>query len=140
MDPRGPLLALGSDALWASLQAEVASRFSFALADRSEVLSRVARMPLLRAVAQRVGLQVLGRAFDLESAHPFSPDDIQGLKPVVKGTLHSSRDGLDLLVAGKAYLQEGDPARASELLHEALLVLLPAQRTVTSFLESPGRG
>jgi len=119
-DGAGPLVALGSDTLWAALAAEVQARFGFALGERTAALKRADRLPLLRAVAQRAGLQLLARAYDLGAGQPLGPEDVQGLRPVVKGTLHAAPDAQALVAAGKALLQAGSPASAQDALHEAL--------------------
>jgi len=121
VDAKGPLLALCSNSLWASIQEQVASRFKFELpADRQETLARVGGMPLVRAVCQLGGIQIRARAFDLTTAHPFSIGDILALHPIAKGSLFRCKEGQVLVSQGKALGQMGHLDSATAVLLQAL--------------------
>uniref|UniRef100_A0A6T7ST89 Clu domain-containing protein n=1 Tax=Hanusia phi TaxID=3032 RepID=A0A6T7ST89_9CRYP len=124
LDTKGPLSEYGSTSLWESLQQESKSRFSFNLdEDRMKILDRVGRLPLLRAVCQRFGVQVQAREYDFKVPQPFTQDDILQLFPVTKGVSHECKDAQELLSAGKKLQRIGNLHRALEVLHEALYVL-----------------
>ena len=64
--------------------------------ERVEMLRGVGALPLLRAVCQRVGIQLRARAVDLSAAHPFTPEDILNLFPVVVGTVFPCTEGQEV--------------------------------------------
>mmetsp|Transcript_922 Transcript_922/g.1478 ORF Transcript_922/g.1478 Transcript_922/m.1478 type:complete len:1243 (+) Transcript_922:286-4014(+) len=124
LDSKGPLLSETSQSLWSVVQQQVSRRFKFTLGDdRHEILARVSPLPLLRAVCQRGGLQIRARELDLTVAHPLASEDILDIFPVTKGTIFQCKEGLEMLVAGKALMHMSNLHRAFEVLHEALHLL-----------------
>mmetsp|Transcript_30626 Transcript_30626/g.98579 ORF Transcript_30626/g.98579 Transcript_30626/m.98579 type:complete len:412 (+) Transcript_30626:2314-3549(+) len=124
LDTKGPLSEYGSTSLWESLQQESKSKFCFTLEeDRMKVLDRVGRVPLLRAVCQRFGIQLQAREYDFKAPQPFAQEDILQLFPVTKGVSHECKEAQELLSAGKKFQRIGNLHRALEALHEALYVL-----------------
>lgn len=118
-----PQLQLTSQSLWEEITKEVEQRFQYKLpVSRKEIKRIVVCLPTLRALCQKMGVQVHAREYNFEDAMPFQPEDIMNLFPLVKHCNPESSDGKNLLEIGKAYLGQGQYEIALDLLSEALAI------------------
>jgi len=117
------VLDLTSATLWAILQEEVQTRFSYALPARDSIHESIlATVATLRSICQKVGIQILAKDYDFSQNTPFHIDDIVNLFPIIKHTDPQSADGHNLLEHGKSFYTQGRLDIAYELLTEALAI------------------
>jgi len=111
---------LTSSTLWSSIFQQVQGHFQYELS--VDIQSKLVIIPTLRNLCQKMGIQIAAKDYDFSAEHPFQPDDILDLYPVVKHSLPKTADGHDLLEAGVSYLAQGRLDIAFELLSEALVI------------------
>jgi len=107
--------------LWLEIRKRVLSKYDYNLPEFIPAV--IFTVPTLRAICNRVGIQLQARNSDLTSEKPFSISDILQLFPVIKHSEPITADGCYLLEASKVYLAQGRLDIAYELLSEALAVL-----------------
>lgn len=136
--PKAKLSAasLTHSSLWSAIHQQVQERFQYELPDNirntlsvippSDVTKAInftdGRIPVLRNLCQKVGIQILSRDYDFSLETPFQHEDILDLFPVVKHLHPKTVDGHELLEAGVSYLAQGRLDVAFELLSEALVI------------------
>ncbi|KAG6393180.1 hypothetical protein SASPL_147416 [Salvia splendens] len=67
----------------------------------------IRKFAILRGLCHKVGIELVPRDFDMESARPFQKEDIVSLVPVHKQAACSSADGRQLLESSKTALDKG---------------------------------
>lgn len=86
------------------LRTFLAKRFGWNLKDEFQHLRKVS---IFRGLCHKVGLELLPKDYDMESAHPFKRSDVIGLVPICKHVVCSSADGRTLLESSKIALDKG---------------------------------
>lgn len=83
--PKGISSTLSPSSLWSNISKMVQDRFQYKLPE--DIRTKIAPLPTLRNLCQKMGIQIVARDYDFNSLEPFQVDDILDLFPVVK---HSS--------------------------------------------------
>lgn len=86
------------------LKALVLKRYSWRLGNEFQYLRKLV---ILRGLCQKVGLELVARDYDMDSANPFEESDIISIVPVYKHIVCSSIDGRNLLESSKTALDKG---------------------------------
>eukprot|EP01124_Arcella_intermedia_P022350 TRINITY_DN3309_c0_g1_i1.p1 TRINITY_DN3309_c0_g1~~TRINITY_DN3309_c0_g1_i1.p1 ORF type:complete len:1374 (+),score=383.46 TRINITY_DN3309_c0_g1_i1:244-4122(+) len=107
--------------LWAQIRKRVAVKYDYVLPDF--IPNAMFSVPTLRALCQRVGIQLVAKNYNLASENPFEVADMMRLYPTVKHSQPITSDGQELLEAAKIYSSQGRADIAYELLSEGLAVL-----------------
>ncbi|KAJ6848964.1 protein TSS [Iris pallida] len=84
----------------------------------------VRKYAILRGLCHKVGIEMLPRDFDMDSAYPFDKMDIISLVPVHKQVACSSADGRQLLESSKTALDKGKLEDAVSFGTKALAKLI----------------
>ncbi|KAL4562617.1 hypothetical protein LXL04_026645 [Taraxacum kok-saghyz] len=87
------------------LQVFLKKRFDWDLASFN--YTELRKIAILRGLCHKVGIELVPRDFDMNSAHPFRKEDIISLVPVHKQAACSSADGRQLLESSKTALDKG---------------------------------
>ncbi|XP_058213810.1 protein REDUCED CHLOROPLAST COVERAGE 2 [Rhododendron vialii] len=74
---------------------------------KSEIEQDLRKFSILRGLCYKVGLELLPRDYDMDSATPFKKSDIISMVPVYKHVACSSADGRTLLESSKTSLDKG---------------------------------
>ncbi|CAI9103152.1 OLC1v1001598C1 [Oldenlandia corymbosa var. corymbosa] len=114
-------LSISSDSLWSDIQEFSKLKYQFELPE--DVRLRVKRIPVIRNLAQKVGITVAARRYDFDAVAPFQTSDILNLQPVVKHAIPVSSEAKDLVETGKVQLAEGMLSEAYTLFSEAFTIL-----------------
>lgn len=106
--------------LWSEIRAEVKTRFRHVLPSDFAVTRR---LPVLRSLCQRLGLQVLAREYDWDApnAQIFTVDDILNMYPITKSPEVRSSVGEDMLETARMALNQGQIKLCFELLQESIM-------------------
>lgn len=73
--------AITPNSLLKEIRTEVRKRFRYSL-DENFNIGR--KLPMLRALCLKIGIQLAAKEYDFESSSTFSPDDIVSVYPIVK--------------------------------------------------------
>ncbi|XP_073107409.1 protein REDUCED CHLOROPLAST COVERAGE 3 isoform X2 [Elaeis guineensis] len=82
----------------------ILKRFCWRLKDEFQHLRKFV---ILRGLCHKVGLELVGRDYDMDSPNPFEKSDIISIVPVYKHVTCSSADGRNLLESSKTALDKG---------------------------------
>ncbi|XAR65561.1 hypothetical protein NMG60_11009721 [Bertholletia excelsa] len=74
---------------------------------KSENQQDLRKFAILRGICHKVGLELVPRDYDMDSANPFKKSDIISMIPVYKHVACSSADGRTLLESSKTSLDKG---------------------------------
>ncbi|XP_059635933.1 protein REDUCED CHLOROPLAST COVERAGE 2 [Cornus florida] len=74
---------------------------------KSESFQDLRKFAVLRGLCHKVGLELVPRDYDMDSAYPFKKSDIVSMVPVYKHVACSSADGRTLLESSKTSLDKG---------------------------------
>ncbi|ELR12870.1 tetratricopeptide repeat domain containing protein [Acanthamoeba castellanii str. Neff] len=136
--PKAKIFALTSQQLWQTLQQLVQKRFGYDISLKGGAViprnpagvdeatlntrQRLRSLAGVRSFCQKVGIQVVARNYELSFNEPFKRRDILDVFPLVKHLNPKSKDGQQLLDAGKVFLGQGRLDVAFELFNEALAI------------------
>lgn len=81
---QGPAFSLTHQSLWNSLRRGVQEHFQFELPE--DICNCLCFVPLLRNLAQKMGIQIAAKNYNFSSENPFQTEDILDIFPVVKHT------------------------------------------------------
>jgi len=110
-----------SQSIWTEISNMIKQRYQYKL-DASSVNPELVRsIPTLRAICQKVGIQLEVKDYDLAN-FPFEVSNVIDLHPVVKQLSPESREGKGLLEQGKILLSQDRIDLAYELLSESLSI------------------
>ncbi|XP_024966841.1 protein TSS-like [Cynara cardunculus var. scolymus] len=79
----------------------------FACQQKNEFHRTLRKFAILRGLCHKVGLELVPRDYDMDSAYPFKKADIISMVPVYKHVACSSADGRTLLESSKTSLDKG---------------------------------
>ncbi|XP_073028241.1 protein REDUCED CHLOROPLAST COVERAGE 1-like isoform X2 [Primulina eburnea] len=91
--------------VWGWLQVFLKKRYGWDLI--SSNYNDVRKFAILRGLCHKVGIELVSRDYNMESAWPFRMEDIVSLVPVHKQAACSSADGRQLLESSKTALDKG---------------------------------
>ncbi|XP_073312255.1 protein REDUCED CHLOROPLAST COVERAGE 1-like isoform X1 [Primulina huaijiensis] len=91
--------------VWGWLQVFLKKRYGWDLI--SSNYNDVRKFAILRGLCHKVGIELVSRDYNMESAWPFRVEDIVSLVPVHKQAACSSADGRQLLESSKTALDKG---------------------------------
>ncbi|KAB2070094.1 hypothetical protein ES319_A08G135900v1 [Gossypium barbadense] len=91
--------------VWKWLQVFLMKRYEWDISNLD--FKDIRKFAILRGLCQKVGIELVPRDFDMDSASPFQPSDIVSLVPVHKQAACSSADGRQLLESSKTALDKG---------------------------------
>eukprot|EP00873_Tetraselmis_striata_P016083 jgi/Tetstr1/436347/TSEL_025183.t2 len=118
----GSSQAAHSGELWAWLRVYVLQRYQHALPSRREAFLPNPAI-LLRAVCQKVGIELAARSYNFSGAAPVSPADVVALVPVVKAPAPPLAEARNLLDGAKADMDSGRLDAAAAGATRAALLL-----------------
>lgn len=90
---------------WKWVQAFLLKRFDWLW--KSENCHELRKFAILRGLCHKVGLELVPRDYDMDTATPFRKSDIISMVPVYKHVACSSADGRTLLESSKTSLDKG---------------------------------
>ncbi|KAI3513902.1 hypothetical protein L1887_12126 [Cichorium endivia] len=90
---------------WNWVESFLLKRFS--CEPKSEYRGSLRKFAILRGLCHKVGLELVPRDYDMDSAFPFKKSDIVSMVPVYKHVACSSADGRTLLESSKTSLDKG---------------------------------
>ncbi|XP_071710455.1 protein REDUCED CHLOROPLAST COVERAGE 2-like isoform X2 [Rutidosis leptorrhynchoides] len=94
-----------SDLKWDWVESFLSKRF--ACQTKNEFRTSLRKVSVLRGLCHKVGLELVPRDYDMDSAYPFKKADIISMVPVYKHVACSSADGRTLLESSKTSLDKG---------------------------------
>lgn len=103
--------------LWKQIRDKVLAKYDYQLP--TVIPGELFTLPSLRAICQKVGIQLLARKYTLVE-NSFLPSDILGVFPIVKHSAPESHDGQQFFELGKGFMLEGRLDKAYEYLNAAL--------------------
>lgn len=115
--------------LWQQIKWELKQYWDFDLGcdyiDAAIEQYRFHKLSLLRAFAQKVGVQILLREYNFESRNKstFNEDDIVNVFPIVKHINPRASDAYNFYTTGQTKIQQGYFKEGFELISEALNLL-----------------
>ncbi|PWA72000.1 tetratricopeptide repeat (TPR)-like superfamily protein [Artemisia annua] len=95
----------GDDLKWSWVESFLSKRF--ACEQKKEFYGTLRKFAILRGLCHKVGLELVPRDYDMDSASPFKKTDIISMVPVYKHVACSSADGRTLLESSKTSLDKG---------------------------------
>ncbi|KAA8535426.1 hypothetical protein F0562_030433 [Nyssa sinensis] len=90
---------------WKGLETFLLKRFGWRW--KSESRHDLRKFAILRGLCHKVGLELVPRDYDMDSASPFKKSDIISMVPIYKHVACSSADGRTLLESSKTSLDKG---------------------------------
>uniref|UniRef100_A0ACD5YRT8 Uncharacterized protein n=1 Tax=Avena sativa TaxID=4498 RepID=A0ACD5YRT8_AVESA len=114
-------LHLTSEVIWSNIKEFAKHKYQFEVPDDARVGAK--RVSVLRNLCQKVGITIVARKYDLDSAAPFQDSDILNLQPIVKHSVPTCTDARKLMEAGKIRMAEGTLNEAYALFSEAFSLL-----------------
>jgi protein TIF31 len=108
---------LSHQSLWVSIRAIVEAKYNYTLPEF--IPGGVFELATLRSLCLRLGLKLEAKNFDFNKDRPFELSNLIEMVPVVKHVAPTSRDGYQLLAAGKSLAAEGKE-ESIEVFQEAL--------------------
>uniref|UniRef100_A0A5B7BBA0 Clu domain-containing protein n=1 Tax=Davidia involucrata TaxID=16924 RepID=A0A5B7BBA0_DAVIN len=93
------------DLKWKGVETFLLKRFGWRW--KSESRHDLRKFAILRGLCHKVGLELVPRDYDMDSASPFKKSDIISMVPVYKHVACSSADGRTLLESSKTSLDKG---------------------------------
>nr|XP_043619681.1 protein TSS-like [Erigeron canadensis] len=93
------------DLKWNWVESFLSKRFVYQL--NNEYRSTLRKFSILRGLCHKVGLELVPKDYDMDSAYPFKKADIISMVPVYKHVACSSADGRTLLESSKTSLDKG---------------------------------
>lgn len=121
--------SLTQKSLWQQIKTELKQYWDYDLnCDYIDVAIeqfRFHKLSLLRAFAQKVGIQILLREYNFESRNKatFNEDDILNVFPIVKHINPRASDAYNFYTTGQTKIQQGYFKEGFELISEALNLL-----------------
>lgn len=121
--------SLTQKSLWQQIKSELKQYWDFELncdyIDAAIEQYRFHKLSLLRAFAQKVGIQILLREYNFESRNKstFNEDDILNVFPIVKHINPRASDAYNFYTTGQTKIQQGYFKEGFELISEALNLL-----------------
>uniref|UniRef100_A0ACD5Z3S7 Uncharacterized protein n=1 Tax=Avena sativa TaxID=4498 RepID=A0ACD5Z3S7_AVESA len=112
---------LTSEGIWSNIKEFAKHKYQFEVPDDARVGAK--RVSVLRNLCQKVGITIVARKYDLDSAAPFQDSDILNLQPIVKHSVPTCTDARKLMEAGKIRMAEGTLNEAYALFSEAFSLL-----------------
>ncbi|CAH1432698.1 unnamed protein product [Lactuca virosa] len=79
----------------------------YACEQKSDYRGTLRKFAILRGLSHKVGLELVPRDYDMDSAYPFKKSDVVSMVPVYKHVACSSADGRTLLESSKTSLDKG---------------------------------
>ncbi|KAI7737604.1 hypothetical protein M8C21_015533 [Ambrosia artemisiifolia] len=101
----GTHVANDDDSKWKWVECFLSKRFAYQLKNESRTDLR--KFSILRGICHKVGLELVPRDYDMDSASPFRKADIISMVPIYKHVACSSADGRTLLESSKTSLDKG---------------------------------
>lgn len=95
----------GDNLKWKWVEAFLLKRFGWRW--KSESQHDLRKLAILRGLCHKVGLEIVPRDYDMDSATPFKKSDIISMVPLYKHVACSSADGRTLLESSKTSLDKG---------------------------------
>ncbi len=80
-----PAFSYTSSSLWTTIYQSVQERFQYDLPE--DIRSKLSTLSTLRNFCQKMGITIASKDYEFGSEHPFQPEDILDLYPVVKHSL-----------------------------------------------------
>ncbi|XP_076926916.1 protein REDUCED CHLOROPLAST COVERAGE 2-like [Bidens hawaiensis] len=93
------------DLKWKWVECFLSKRFAYQL--KNERRTDLRKLSILRGLCHKVGLELVPRDYDMDSASPFRKTDIISMVPIYKHVACSSADGRTLLESSKTSLDKG---------------------------------
>ncbi|KAI3814695.1 hypothetical protein L1987_14339 [Smallanthus sonchifolius] len=101
----GTPVANDDDLKWKWVECFLSKRFAYQWKNESRTDLR--KFSILRGLCHKVGLELVPRDYDMDSASPFRKTDIISMVPIYKHVACSSADGRTLLESSKTSLDKG---------------------------------
>ncbi|KAJ0504060.1 putative clustered mitochondria protein [Helianthus annuus] len=101
----GTPVANDDDLKWKWVECFLSKRFAYQLKNESRTDLR--KFSILRGLCHKVGLELVPKDYDMDSASPFTKADIISMVPIYKHVACSSADGRTLLESSKTSLDKG---------------------------------
>ncbi|MFS7932223.1 putative clustered mitochondria protein [Helianthus anomalus] len=101
----GTPVANDDDLKWKWVECFLSKRFTYQLKNESRTDLR--KFSILRGLCHKVGLELVPKDYDMDSASPFTKADIISMVPIYKHVACSSADGRTLLESSKTSLDKG---------------------------------
>ncbi|XP_076943593.1 protein REDUCED CHLOROPLAST COVERAGE 2-like [Bidens hawaiensis] len=101
----GTPVANEDDLKWKWVECFLSKRFAYQL--KTESCTDLRKFSILRGLCHKVGLELVPRDYDMDSASPFRKTDIISMAPIYKHVACSSADGRTLLESSKTSLDKG---------------------------------
>ncbi|XP_076897493.1 protein REDUCED CHLOROPLAST COVERAGE 2-like [Bidens hawaiensis] len=101
----GTPIANEDDLKWKWVECFLSKRFAYQL--KTESRTDLRKFSILRGLCHKVGLELVPRDYDMDSASPFRKTDIISMVPIYKHVACSSADGRTLLESSKTSLDKG---------------------------------
>ncbi|KAL8494916.1 hypothetical protein ACS0TY_019182 [Phlomoides rotata] len=108
--------------VWRWLEVFLMKRYEWNI--KNSYYEDVRKFAILRGLCHKVGIELVPRDFDMQSAQPFRKEDIVSLVPVHKQAACSSADGRQLLESSKTALDKGKLEEAVSYGTKALAKLV----------------
>jgi len=109
---------LSHNSLWVTIRQIVESKFGYVLPEF--IPGGVFELATLRTISLRLGVKLEAKNYDFNKDKPFEISNLIEMLPVVKHVAPTSRDGYQILAAGKSLNAEDKPETAMEVFQEAL--------------------
>ncbi|KAL8242917.1 hypothetical protein R6Q59_013219 [Mikania micrantha] len=101
----GTPLSDDDDLKWKWVERFLSKRFTYQW--KNECRGDLRKFSILRGLCHKVGLELVPRDYDMDSASPFKKADIISMVPIYKHVACSSADGRTLLESSKTSLDKG---------------------------------
>ncbi|KAK1414035.1 hypothetical protein QVD17_29773 [Tagetes erecta] len=101
----GTHVANDDDLKWKWVECFLSKRFAYQW--KNESCTDLRKFSILRGLCHKVGLELVPRDYDMDSASPFRKADIISMVPIYKHVACSSADGRTLLESSKTSLDKG---------------------------------
>ncbi|KAK9060659.1 hypothetical protein SSX86_021365 [Deinandra increscens subsp. villosa] len=101
----GTPIANDDDIKWKWVESFLSKRFAYQW--KNECRTDLRKLSILRGLCHKVGLELVPRDYDMDSASPFRKTDIISMVPIYKHVACSSADGRTLLESSKTSLDKG---------------------------------
>jgi len=109
---------LSHHSLWVTIRQLVEAKFNYTLPEF--IPAGVFEIATLRTLCQKLGVKLEAKNYDFNKDRPFEASNLIEMQSVIKHVAPATRDGMQLIAAGKQLLAEGKEEAAMELLQEAV--------------------
>ncbi|EFC43515.1 hypothetical protein NAEGRDRAFT_80039 [Naegleria gruberi] len=106
--------------LFSLIKERVKTHYRFELED--DFITKFKTIATVRSFCMKIGLQILLREYQFNTANPFNQNDILSLEPVVKHSTPRSKTAHSLLDVGRQQLTKGNFEMAFEFLSQAIIM------------------